>query len=54
MLEGSDTRIRFDAWEGGEVLFLGTSVKVGKGAAVDEKAGTDGLSSLRQWMEDNA
>jgi signal recognition particle receptor subunit beta len=45
---------RFDAWEGGEVLFLGTSVKVGKGAAVDEKAGTDGLSSLRQWMEDNA
>ncbi|KAF8212054.1 signal recognition particle receptor beta subunit-domain-containing protein [Mycena galopus ATCC 62051] len=40
---------RFDAWEGGEVLFLGTSVKVGK---VDEKTEVDGLSSLRQWMEE--
>jgi len=42
----------FDNWEGGEVVFLGTSVKVGK-RLDDEKAGAD-LSSLREWMEDNA
>ena len=39
---------RFDEWEGGEVVFLGTSVRVGG------KSDTDGLSSLRQWMADNA
>ncbi|KAJ6502381.1 P-loop containing nucleoside triphosphate hydrolase protein [Mycena sanguinolenta] len=43
---------RFDAWEGGDVLFLGTSVKVGQRTQEDEKTETDGLSSLRQWMED--
>ncbi|KAJ6597059.1 signal recognition particle receptor beta subunit-domain-containing protein [Mycena vulgaris] len=42
---------RFDDWEGGEVMFLGTSVKVG---GADEKGETNGLSSLRQWVEDNA
>ncbi|KAJ7172305.1 P-loop containing nucleoside triphosphate hydrolase protein [Mycena filopes] len=31
---------KFDAWEGGEVLFLGTSVK-------------EGLAPLREWIEDN-
>jgi len=43
---------RFDAWEGGEVVFLGTSVKTEK--SVEEKDGVDGLASLREWMEDNA
>ncbi|KAJ7174013.1 P-loop containing nucleoside triphosphate hydrolase protein [Mycena crocata] len=42
---------RFNDWEGGEVTFLGTSVKVG---VVDEKATSDGLSPLWQWMEENA
>ncbi|KAJ7632783.1 signal recognition particle receptor beta subunit-domain-containing protein [Roridomyces roridus] len=41
----------FDTWEGGEVVFLGTSVKVGSGEA--EKVDEDGLLSLRQWMEEN-
>ncbi|KAJ7709754.1 signal recognition particle receptor beta subunit-domain-containing protein [Mycena rosella] len=41
---------RFDDWEGGEVLFFGTSVKVGGG----EKGEMNGLVSLQQWMEDNA
>ncbi|KAJ7444930.1 P-loop containing nucleoside triphosphate hydrolase protein [Mycena latifolia] len=41
---------KFDDWETGEVVFLGTSVKVG----TSEKEGTTGLSSLQQWMEDNA
>ncbi|KAJ7685356.1 signal recognition particle receptor beta subunit-domain-containing protein [Mycena polygramma] len=42
---------KFDEWEGGEVVFLGTSVKVGQKVEMEEKTG---LSSLRQWMEDNA
>ncbi|KAJ7775041.1 signal recognition particle receptor beta subunit-domain-containing protein [Mycena metata] len=42
----------FDAWEGGEVSFLGTSVKVGR--TTDEKAEADGLWALREWMEENA
>lgn len=40
---------RFAEWEGGEVSFIGTSVTVGKAAAVgDEKA--DGLTPLREWL----
>lgn len=42
---------RFDDWEGGEVIFWGTSVK---NVEADEKAETNGLSLLREWMEDNA
>ncbi|KAK7020472.1 signal recognition particle receptor beta subunit-domain-containing protein [Favolaschia claudopus] len=49
---GEKGAFRFEAWEGGEVQFLGTWVKVGRG--VDEKSTEDGLSVLRQWMEDSA
>jgi signal recognition particle receptor subunit beta len=50
---GDGSAFKFDDWEGGEVVFLGTSVKVGKRAeAVDEKADMDGLLPLRQWIED--
>ncbi|KAH9945895.1 P-loop containing nucleoside triphosphate hydrolase protein [Epithele typhae] len=47
---------KFAQWEGGEVAFFGTSVNVGKAAAVaDEKhPGGDGLSPLREWLEDLA
>lgn len=42
---------RFAEWEGGEVSFIGTSVTVGKAAAVgDEKA--DSLTPLREWLAD--
>nr|GAT60053.1 predicted protein [Mycena chlorophos] len=37
---------QFDTWEGGEVVFLGTSTKV-----ADEKSGLD---SLEEWFEENA
>ena len=44
---------RFTEWEGGEVAFIGTSVTVGKAAAIgDEK--TDGLTPLREWLADLA
>ncbi|RPD66379.1 P-loop containing nucleoside triphosphate hydrolase protein [Lentinus tigrinus ALCF2SS1-7] len=46
---------KFAEWEGGEVGFVGTSVSVGKEAVVsaDEKHPQgDGLSPLREWLED--
>ncbi|KAJ7741596.1 signal recognition particle receptor beta subunit-domain-containing protein [Mycena maculata] len=49
---GEKGTFQFNGWEGGEVVFLGTSVKVGKAIEDDEK-GADGLSALRHWMEDN-
>ena len=48
---------KFSEWEGGEIGFIGTSVSVGKAGAlaVDEKHSEgDGLSPLREWMEDLA
>lgn len=45
---------RFANWEGGEVSFVGTSLKVSKAASfVDEKGGEgDGLSPLTDWLAD--
>ncbi|CDO72945.1 hypothetical protein BN946_scf185002.g130 [Trametes cinnabarina] len=45
---------KFAEWEGGEVAFIGTSSAVGKSArGVDEKhSNIDGLSSLREWLEE--
>ncbi|KAI0773714.1 signal recognition particle receptor beta subunit-domain-containing protein [Fomes fomentarius] len=45
---------KFAEWEGGEVGFVGTSLSVGKrvAAGADEKDSEgDGLSSLREWLE---
>lgn len=47
---GANGVFKFADWEGGDVPFIGTSVKVGKGAEVDEKEADDGLSSLRDWL----
>lgn len=44
---------KFDEWEGGEVIFLGTSVQVGKAPEDDEKAGEDSLGNLREWLDEN-
>lgn len=38
-------------WEGGEIEFLGTFVKVGAGVD-DEKGEGNGLSALRDWMHE--
>lgn len=45
---------KFEQWEGGEIVFLGTSVSVGKGPAPsDEKAGGHrGLVPLQEWLEE--
>ena len=42
---------RFAEWEGGEVAFLGSYVKVGeKVSEAEEKADADGLESFREWL----
>jgi len=44
---------RFSDWEGGEVMFLGTSISRTGEKAQDEKAGDiGGLEGLRQWLSD--
>lgn len=46
---------RFEKWEGGEVAFVGTSVRVGEkvNEDSDEKEGhEDGLESLREWLRE--
>ncbi|KAI0797536.1 signal recognition particle receptor beta subunit-domain-containing protein [Abortiporus biennis] len=42
---------KFAQWEGGEIVFLGTHVSVGKPVTDDEKSSTsDGLLPLREWL----
>lgn len=54
---------RFAEWEGGEVGFAGTWVRLGAGGgasdssvkseeAEDEKRTEDGLDALREWLDD--
>ncbi|KAJ3541357.1 hypothetical protein NMY22_g3918 [Coprinellus aureogranulatus] len=45
---------RFEEWEGGDVVFLGSSAKEKK-SGTDEKVGdeVDGLAELRDWLEEN-
>ncbi|KAG6864646.1 hypothetical protein C0991_008127 [Blastosporella zonata] len=44
---------KFSDWEGGEVSFVGTSAKGAKSNEDSEKAGGDGLTSLREWLDDS-
>jgi signal recognition particle receptor subunit beta len=47
---------RFDEWEGGEVMFMGTSAKLEAGSekqsSLNEKGEADGLASLMEWLEE--
>ena len=54
---GSDSAsFKFDDWEGGDVVFLGTSARPGKseksGELNEKGSGEDGLSSLEEWLEE--
>ncbi|TFY57981.1 hypothetical protein EVJ58_g6694 [Rhodofomes roseus] len=46
---------RFDAWEGGEIVFVGTSVntKQTKGVVDEKSDDIDGLAPLVQWIEES-
>lgn len=49
---GGNGEFRFDKWEGGEIAFVGTSVKVQKTkSALDEKSDDASLAPLVQWIE---
>ena len=59
-IAGSDGAVfRFSEWEGGEVEFLGTWVKVDAGfgnnenneKSSEEDEETDGLGEFRDWLE---
>ncbi|THU85639.1 hypothetical protein K435DRAFT_685178 [Dendrothele bispora CBS 962.96] len=46
---GPDSTFKFENWDGGEVLFIGTSIKELK-TSQDSK---DGLFALQDWIEEN-
>lgn len=48
--EKEGSTFKFDDWEGGEVVFLGTSA-MSNASQSDEK--TAGLSPLQDWIENN-
>ncbi|KIM87256.1 hypothetical protein PILCRDRAFT_64446, partial [Piloderma croceum F 1598] len=43
---------RFAEWEGGDVEFLGTFVKVGTGTDGEKTGDGDGLEAFREWMDE--
>lgn len=43
---------RFAEWEGGDVEFLGTFVKVGAGTDGEKTGDGDGLEAFREWMDE--
>lgn len=56
-IRSPDGTFRFSDWEGGEVTFIGTEVKVAgdleeKVPVDDEKTSDDGLEEFITWLED--
>ncbi|EPS93312.1 hypothetical protein FOMPIDRAFT_1136422 [Fomitopsis schrenkii] len=51
---GGSGEFRFDTWEGGEIAFVGTSVKVQKAQSASNEKSDDesGLAPLVQWIEE--
>ncbi|KIK99285.1 hypothetical protein PAXRUDRAFT_822906 [Paxillus rubicundulus Ve08.2h10] len=41
---------KFSEWEGGEVYFAATWVKVGENKDVEKSSGEDGLDGLKEWL----
>ncbi|EDR03194.1 uncharacterized protein LACBIDRAFT_295266 [Laccaria bicolor S238N-H82] len=55
---GEGGTFKFEEWEGGEVIFLGTSVRPrnssqDKGVINEKSASEDGLEALEVWLEEN-
>lgn len=48
--EKEGSAFKFDEWEGGEIVFLGTSIMQG---ASDKAQSSGGLESLQDWLSDN-
>lgn len=52
---GSGTKgdFRFEDWEGGDITFIGSSLRFGKAAEDQEKGEQEGLLQFREWLEEN-
>jgi len=44
---------KFDEWDGGEISFFGTSLRLGKAEGDQEKSEQDGLSLFLEWLNEH-
>ena len=51
--EKEGSTFKFDDWEGGEVVFLGTSAVPNASQSDEKNAGENGLGPLQEWIENN-
>ena len=51
--EKEGSTFKFDDWNGGEVVFLGTSAVPNASQSDEKSAGENGLGPLQEWIENN-
>lgn len=51
--EKEGSTFKFDDWEGGDVVFLGTSTAPNASQSDEKATGENGLGPLREWIEKN-
>jgi len=51
--EKEGSTFKFDDWEGGDVVFLGTSAVPNASQSDEKTAGENGLGPLQEWIENN-
>ena len=51
--EKEGSTFKFDDWEGGDVVFLGTSAVLNASQSDEKTAGENSLSALQEWLENN-
>ena len=49
---GTKGDFRFEDWEGGEITFIGSSLRFGMAAEDQEKGEQEGLLHFREWLEE--
>jgi signal recognition particle receptor subunit beta len=50
---GRKGEFKFDDWEGGDISFIGTSLRVGMLVEDQEKSEQEGLSLLLEWLDEH-
>ena len=51
--EKEGSTFKFDDWEGGDVVFLGTSALPNASQSDEKPPGENGLAPLQEWIENN-
>jgi len=51
--EKEGSTFKFDDWEGGDVVFLGTSAVTNASQSDEKPPGENGMGPLREWLENN-